>query len=116
MGKQIDEPFYQWYLRIHIYGGSMPARVRPQLTAVVLLLTLCSCAETLHIKSYPPGADVYINDIRLPGKAPTSYETKNPQPLHYRAVIDGFPPVEGTVSAPLAPGRVVAGVFTLGVL
>jgi len=83
---------------------------------LALLPITSGCAEVVTIKTHPPGAAVFVNGKRI-GSAPVDYrvakaEISKPQEL--RVEKAGFAPLTDTLRTRLAPGRVVAAVFTLG--
>jgi hypothetical protein len=85
------------------------------MAVLAVLPLLAGCAETLVIRSTPPGAQVMLNGTVV-GTTPMVYETKRPEPMTYRIEKEGYPPAEGAIATPLAPGRVVGAVFSLGIV
>lgn len=83
--------------------------------SVVGILCAAGCSETLTVRSEPPGATVYLDDVEA-GETPLVYATKNVRPLSYRIEKVGYPPATGSVTTRLARGRVVGAVFTLGIV
>jgi hypothetical protein len=76
------------------------------------------CSESALIRSYPPGAKLYVNDQFI-GLTPTVYSTKHSNigdvhRVHF--VRDGYEASEGNLRTRICPGRIVGGVFTLGIV
>jgi hypothetical protein len=90
-------------------------------------LTLCvagfvflsGCAEHTVIRTWPPGAKVTIND-KFIGVSPVPFVVEADEPLpavfHYRLEREGCVTKEGEFPSVVAKGRVVAAVFTLGIV
>ncbi len=86
--------------------------------ATVLLPLLLGCSERVLIKTYPPGAKVFVND-RLVGLSPVTYSASRSEvsaPHAVRIEKEGFEVVRTSLETRVPGGRVVAGVFTLGAL
>lgn len=83
----------------------------------LLCLGLSGCAEYVSIYSVPEGAKVYLNG-RYTGTTPyTDYVSRaDVRPIPYRVEKPDFEPAEGTLETAVAPGRVVAALFTLGLV
>jgi hypothetical protein len=80
------------------------------------LLSLSGCAESIYLRSYPPGANVTINGEPV-GRTPLTYSVVPASwkpPYRFRAERPGYVPVEGTLATEVSEGRVVGGIFSLG--
>lgn len=88
------------------------------ISAVALSLALMGCAESTVIRSYPPGAKLYIND-QFKGVTPQILTVPrsqfDSQKFQVRLERDGYAPVDQTLPTRTCPGRVVGGVFSLGI-
>ena len=76
---------------------------------------IAGCTESVLIRSAPSDASVFVEGKPV-GTTPVVFQTQNVRPLPFRVEKAGLPPVEGTLSTRVAPGRVVGAVFTLGIL
>jgi hypothetical protein len=88
-------------------------RVRLALGALTLLT---GCAESVYLTSRPSGANVYINDEAV-GRTPLNYSVLPAQwkpPYRYRVERSGYLPAEGELATRVSEGRVVGGIFSLG--
>jgi PEGA domain-containing protein len=88
------------------------------LLCAVSAALLYGCAESVAIKSYPPGAKAYI-DGQFVGTTPVSTQFPRDQvtPEHtWRVEFRNCDPTEGKLATRVAPGRIVGYVFTLGIL
>jgi hypothetical protein len=87
------------------------------LGALALLLALLTgCAETVYLTSRPAGANVYINDEAV-GRTPMNYSVvpaKWKPPFRYRVERPGYLPAEGELATRISEGRVMGGIFSLG--
>lgn len=94
---------------------------RKQAAAFVCLaaVALGGCAETLVIRSYPPGARASV-DGTFVGVTPATVEVPRERvkgsEIHWKLEKDRYESAEGLVKPRIAPGRIVGGVFTLGIL
>jgi hypothetical protein len=73
------------------------------------------CAEYATFRSSPAPAKVYLNDQMI-GLTPLEYpipQDQVQQTWNYRVEIDGYEPDSGILQRSIAPGRIVAAVFTL---
>ncbi len=88
--------------------------------AVVVLLccALAGCAESTVIRSYPPGAKLFVNG-EYQGVTPRVFtvprEKFASQTFTARIERDGYAPQEEELRKRTCPGRVVGGVFSLGI-
>ena len=81
--------------------------------AVVLVVT--GCAEYAEFRSTPAPAAVFLNDVAI-GGTPLEYPIAKgavKKIYNYRIELDGYEPVTGILHRRVAPGRIVAAVFTL---
>jgi hypothetical protein len=77
------------------------------------------CAEKTLFKTYPPGANVTVNG-RSVGTSPVVVRVPRSEfsgdgVFRYHVEREGYRPTDGEFMSIPAPGRVVAGVFTLGI-
>ena len=86
-------------------------------TAIVVVLTLVvsGCAEYATFRSSPAPAKVFLNDTQI-GFTPPDYpiprgEVQNT--WNYRVELDGYESDNGILHRSVAPGRIVAAVFTM---
>lgn len=88
-------------------------------TVVCLVAVIASCStEPLVIRSIPVGATATVNGT-VAGDTPVTIRIPRgdlDKPIQYRVEKENYQPAEGTVTARVAPGRVVGAVFTLGIL
>ena len=85
---------------------------------LVALVTVSACAESVLIRSQPPGARVTV-DGQDQGTAPVEYVIPRPQfrrGIPVRLTLDGYQATASTLRVTACPGRIVGGAFTLGVL
>jgi hypothetical protein len=82
------------------------------------LIFLVGCAETVVIQTIPPGATVRVNDVLI-GTSPVLFSAHSKEvertTYHYQVEEKGYLPAEGDLQKRIAPGRIVAYVFTLGI-
>lgn len=76
---------------------------------------LAGCSEHVTFESRPTGAKVYVGDMYV-GETPTIYSTRDVVSRAYRVEKPGYPEAVGTLTARVAPGRIVGAIFTLGIL
>lgn len=84
--------------------------------ALVASLALAGCAESIYLSSRPQGANVSINGEPV-GRTPLTYSVRPSDwhpPYKYRVEREGYAPAEGTLATGLSEGRVIGGIFTLG--
>ncbi len=91
-------------------------------TSVALLLplfvTLVGCAEEMDVRSMPAGAMVYEGTKSF-GVTPTTFRVPRSQwrdQFVLRLEHDGYEPAQVTVPTEVAKGRIVGGIFTLGIV
>ncbi len=85
----------------------------------VIVMANAGCAERTLFKTYPPGASVTVND-RPAGTSPVVVRVPRAElsaggVFRYHVEHEGYRPADGEFRSIPAPGRVVAGVFTLGI-
>ena len=81
---------------------------------VCLSLLLSGCAEHAYIQSNPSAAKVFINEQFI-GLTPVDYSVARgavQKNYTYRIEKEGFRPESGVLRGKVAPGRIVAAVFT----
>ena len=84
----------------------------------LILVAVGGCAESVSIRSNPPGAKAYLDGV-LVGTTPTYAEVDRnalKTPHAWRVEFRNCDQAEGKTVTALAPGRVVGTVFTLGIL
>lgn len=86
------------------------------IAVVLLLISVLGCADRTQIHTDPSGASVFVRD-RLFCVTPCLYSSPRSQfttntPI--RIEKDGYQPVQTTLQTFVSPGRIVGGVFTLG--
>lgn len=89
-----------------------------QFLIVSLLLSGLGCAESLSIRSNPPGAKAYLDGV-LVGTTPAYAALQRAdlkRPHAWRVEFRNCDQAEGQTQTALAPGRVVGTIFTLGIL
>ena len=83
-----------------------------------LWASLAGCAESTLIRSYPPGAKLYVNE-QYEGVTPFLLIVPQSQfadhAFRVRLERDGYAPVDQTLLTRTCPGRVVGGIFSLGI-
>ena len=83
-----------------------------------LCLVAIGCAESTIIRSNPPGARVSING-RLEGTTPMTFTVSRSQfadqAFQARLERQGYEPFEATLHKQVCGGRVVGGIFSLGI-
>jgi hypothetical protein len=86
---------------------------------VALLTIIAGCGESVMIKSYPVGARISV-DGTFVGATPAAFVTSREQfdAKNFVAVAEhpGYQRTEYTLQKTTCAGRVVGGVFTLGIL
>ncbi len=85
---------------------------------ILMLAAVAGCAESVSIRSNPPGAKAYMDGV-LVGTTPTYAEFDRKllkTPHAWRVEYRNCDQAEGQTQTALAPGRVVGTVFTLGIL
>jgi hypothetical protein len=81
-------------------------------------LCIVGCSESAMVRSYPPGAKLYVND-HFEGIAPIIYTTPHSQigqDFQVRLEREGYTTLESTLRKQICPGRIVGGIFTLGIV
>lgn len=95
------------------------ARIKRGLLLLGVVVAVTSgCAESVAIRSNPPGAKAYLDGV-LVGTTPTYAEIDRKAlkvPHSWRVEFRNCDEAEGQTTTALAPGRVVGTVFTLGIL
>jgi uncharacterized membrane protein len=89
--------------------------VRTCALVCVLVPLVASCAEYAQFRSTPAPAAVYLNDAPI-GGTPLNYPIARnavKETYNYRIEVDGYEPATGILRRRVAPGRIVAAVFTL---
>lgn len=76
---------------------------------------LGACSEHVSFDSRPNGAKVYVGGMYV-GDTPTIYSTRDVVTRDYKVEKPGYPSAVGTLTARVAPGRIVGAIFTLGIL
>lgn len=86
---------------------------------VACALVLAGCSESTVVRSYPPGAKLYVNGVFV-GVTPVNYTVDRSQfssgDFSVRVDRPGYASAEGVLRKQVCPGRVTGGVFTLGIL
>jgi hypothetical protein len=92
-------------------------RLHTILAIVWLMSCLPGCAEQTLIRTSPPDASVMING-KFIGVTPVLYRVPESE-FHphttYQIARDGYEPIEGELNTYVTPGRIVGGIFTLGI-
>ncbi len=87
------------------------------LSAVCLILA--GCSETAMVRSYPPGAKLFV-DGQFVGITPVVYSVDRDEfaKRDFAVHLDrtGYVSTDGTLRKETCKGRVTGGVFTLGIL
>ncbi len=95
-----------------------PRRMRRLLPLLAVALTLIGCAESVLVKSYPPGAKAYVDD-QLIGSTPAFTQIERNQvskPHSWRVESRDCETASGQLETGIGRGRIVGYFFTLGVL
>lgn len=83
--------------------------------ATIILLGGTACSESTMIRTYPPNAKVSVNDTVV-GVSPVVYRypswSMGGTVFHYQVEHEGYVPAEGQLHTRVAPGRIVAAIFT----
>jgi hypothetical protein len=86
---------------------------------LALLAALAGCAESTLIRSQPEGARISVNG-RFVGTAPVRFTVPRKeftsQEFTVLAEHEGYEAAQTTLRKRTCPGRIVGGVFTLGVV
>lgn len=94
-------------------------KARRSVAAIGLGVALAGCAEYTVVRSYPPGAKLY-RDGNLEGLTPVTVRVPRSEfsEENFRIRLEhvGYQPTEGTLRTQVCGGRVVGGVFTLGIV
>jgi hypothetical protein len=86
---------------------------------IALALVAQGCSEVATIRSAPPGANVYIDDVY---RGTTPYDLivdkseVTTRVRSYRIELEGYKSAEGQLSTGIAGGRITGCVFTLGIV
>ena len=92
---------------------------RESVAASLLYLSLVGCAESTLVRSYPSGAQLYINN-HYEGVTPIELTVPRSEfsaaNIQMRLERDGYEPFAGTLKKSTCPGRIVGGIFTLGIV
>lgn len=89
-------------------------------TATMLVLATCvfGCTESTLIRSYPPGAKIYVNDAFV-GIAPVHFSIPHKEfegDFHVRVEHAGYLPLQAELKKTTCPGRVAGSILTLGIV
>lgn len=82
---------------------------------VAVAVVASGCAEYALIRSDPPAAKVIIND-KFVGLTPVEYKVSRgdvKKNYSYKVEKEGYVPVNGVLRRSVAPGRIVAAVFSM---
>src|SRR6266478_3488990 len=86
-----------------------------RLTVLMIVLSCAACSESTMIRTFPANAKVSIKDVVI-GVSPVEYRypswSMGGKVFRYRAEHDGCLPADGQLKTRVAPGRIVAAVFT----
>src|SRR5215831_11442649 len=86
---------------------------------LTLAAVLAGCAESTMVRSYPSGSTVYLNG-EMKGITPIVLSVPRSQfdteTFRVRIEREGYNSEERTLTTQRCTGRVVGGVFTLGIL
>jgi hypothetical protein len=89
--------------------------MKQRLIVLSLALFGIACSESTAIRTYPPNAKVSVDDTVI-GVSPVEFRypswSMGGKTFRYRAERDGYLPAEGRLKTRVAPGRIVAAVFT----
>src|SRR5262245_3363125 len=83
---------------------------------LALMTLLVGCYEHTLVRTSPPNAALYVNGAFV-GLTPVEYrvpEHRFSPRTTYRLELAGFEPLEGEFQTYIAPGRIVGGIFALG--
>lgn len=99
-------------------GGATAGLGRRAIAVTLLLIVLVSgCAEHTVIRTEPAKAKVWFDD-KFVGHSPANVriERKDWKPaFKYRVEADGYVPEEGYIREVFGPGRLIGGIFSLGI-
>lgn len=87
------------------------------LSLVMLAIVGVGCSETTLIRSYPPASKLSVNG-KFIGLTPTRFTIPRSEfagEFEVHVAHEGYTPIDGTLKKRVCPGRVVGGIFTLGV-
>jgi hypothetical protein len=86
---------------------------------LALLAIVCGCAESTQIRSYPAGARIAVNGDFI-GTTPVTFAVPRKQfeaqEFTVTAEHEGYESGEIRLQKRTCPGRIVGGVFTLGIV
>jgi len=96
------------------------ARLLLVLVVFTVAPVLQGCAESVHIRAYPPDAQIAVNGQAL-GTSPVHYSVPRERwpkdgYFHYHVERAGYRPQDGSFTSKPAGGRITGGIFTLGLL
>ena len=94
-------------------------RMPPTVFMLACCLVGAGCSESTMIRSYPMGSKVYVNGS-FAGVTPLPYQVEpskfSTEDFTVRLEHPGYSDAQGTLRKQSCPGRIVGGVFTLGIL
>src|SRR6266404_7026234 len=88
------------------------------LMGVASAAVLAGCSPSVMIRSEPPGAKAYVDDV-LVGTTPFDFSVKRSDlKSSYRLRLEkgGFEHSDQTIGTRVAPGRIVGAFFSLGIV
>jgi hypothetical protein len=92
--------------------------MRVAVTCLLLSALVAGCAESVLIKSYPPGSKAFLDGVSI-GSTPASTTIPRgqvSQPHTWRVEFRNCDAEEGQLQMRVAPGRIVSYIFTLGIV
>jgi putative oligomerization/nucleic acid binding protein/PEGA domain-containing protein len=93
-------------------------RAVARVVVCAVVASLLGCAEATRVQSLPNGAAVYAGD-RLIGITPTIFRVPRSEwrnEFALRLEHEGYEPAQVTVPTIVGKGRIVGGIFTLGIV
>ena len=88
------------------------------LTLCMMAVAIAACADATRVRTTPAGAALYVRDGFI-CITPCVYEAPRSQFSTHtpvRVELDGYEPVESELKTAVLAGRIVGGVFTLGIV
>ena len=86
---------------------------------VVLCSTLVACSESTVVRSYPPGAKLYMNG-HFEGLTPIVYTASRGEyskgVFRARLEREGYAPLEENLRIGVCGGRIAGAIFTVGIV
>jgi hypothetical protein len=86
---------------------------------IALSVAMVGCAESTVVRSYPPGAKLYVND-HFKGITPVVLTVPRSEfageNFRVRLEYEGYATAEEKLQKRVCGGRIVGGVFTLGIV